>query len=153
MQHSEMSILRHQVFSPRRKSTIYKFIIIRVCRNQFHVEMRVYQSYILPIQNQQHNILCHRGRYLLTQYLLIFIQYLVRNTKLVFTCQKCIPYRAIGTFSGKYLQQAIRINNDQSHTYFFDEVRKCEPRSDCSFCSFHSPLSHNASISLSTCCA
>ena len=50
--HIEMAVLRHQVVCAGGKSTIHKFVIVRVGSDDAHTEMRVYELYVLLVEDE-----------------------------------------------------------------------------------------------------
>ena len=96
VEYAEMAVLRHQIVGSCGKGAIHELVIVGVCRDDAHAEVRVNQLYVLLVEQQHDHVLGHGRSNLLFQNLLILVQYLVRHAERVLPREECVPYRTIG---------------------------------------------------------
>jgi len=115
VKHTEMVVLRHQIVGTGSKSAVHKLVIVGVCGDDAHAEVWVNELHVLLVQYQHNHVLGNSRCNLLLQYLLVFVQNLVRRAERKAPGEECVPYRAIGTLAGDNLQQAVGVNHYGVH--------------------------------------
>jgi len=68
-----MVVFRYQIISASSKSTIYELIVIWICNNKPHAEIRIHKPNVFLIEEKQNNVLSYSRRNLLTKNFLIFL--------------------------------------------------------------------------------
>ena len=119
VEYAEMAVLRHQIVGSCGKGAVHELVIVGVCRDDAHAEVRVNQLYVLLVEQQHDHVLGHGRSNLLFQNLLILVQYLVRHAERVLPREECVPYRTIGATVRDNLQQTVRVNHYGIHAAYY----------------------------------
>ena len=87
-----MMVVRHDESGVGCEGTVHKFVVIRVFPDKSESELRVDEFNIVAVNQCVNNMFGYRWRRLLSYYLFIFSQNVVRHTQSVFPFVQSAPY-------------------------------------------------------------